>query len=586
MLALVSFVFFTGLVGALTYWLTRGREIETAVGYFLAGRSLSAGVVAGSLLLTNLSTEQLVGLNGSAFADGLCVMAWEVIAGVSLVMLAIFFLPRYLAKGVTTIPEFLAGRFDDTTRILTNLIFVAAYTLLLLPIILYTGATGLIDILDLQALTELKRPVLLWGAVWLIGTLGSIYAIFGGLRSVAISDTLNGFGLLVGGVLIAYLALEKVGGGEAWTGLTTLREAHPEKFRSLGTADTSIPWPTLATGVLLLNLFYWTTNQQIIQRTFAARSLAEGQKGVLLAACFKIMAPLILVLPGIIAFHLDSRGELFNSLQLADFEEQVDQAFTREVTADPALGGLPAEQVEQWKSERLFQTKKDKGYGTLVSAVLPKWLTGFFAAAIVGAILSSFNSVLNSVVTLVSLDAYRKYLRPQATEHQTVRVGRIFGTTVALAAMTIAPLLAGQDSIFGYLQKMNGLYAAPIFAVVLVGMFTRRVPAFAANLALVLGVATIATVYFAPAVTGPLARINGFHFLGLVFVGLVGLMLLIGRFAPRAEAPDLLGAGEAGQDLPRAAAGSAVPMEPWRWTLPAGGLLVAIVISIYAWFAF
>jgi uncharacterized sodium:solute symporter family permease YidK len=212
--------------------------------------------------------------------------------------------------------------------------------------------------------------------VWLIGTLGSIYAIFGGLRSVAISDTLNGFGLLVGGVLIAYLALEKVGGGEAWTGLTTLREAHPEKFRSLGTADTSVPWPTLATGVLLLNLFYWTTNQQIIQRTFAARSLAEGQKGVLLAACFKIMAPLILVLPGIIAFHLDSRGELFNSLQLADFAEQVDQAFTREVTADPALGGLPAEQVEQWKSERLFQTKKDKGYGTLVSAVPRVLATG------------------------------------------------------------------------------------------------------------------------------------------------------------------------------------------------------------------
>lgn len=581
MFAIASFVFFTGMVGALTYRLTHGKEIGTAVGYFLAGRSLTAGVVAGSLLLTNLSTEQLVGLNGSAFADGLCVMAWEVIAGVSLVMLAIFFLPRYLAKGITTVPEFLAGRFNDTTRVLTNLIFVAAYTLLLLPIILYTGATGLIDILDLQALTELKRSTLLWGAVWLIGTLGSIYAIFGGLRSVAVSDTINGFGLLIGGVLIAYLALEKVGDGEVWTGLTTLRESHPEKFRSLGTADTSVPWPTLATGVLLLNLFYWTTNQQIIQRTFAAKSLAEGQKGVLLAACFKILAPLILVLPGIIAFHLDSRGELFNSFQLSDFEEQVDLAFERESAADP--GAFVNVSEQDWKAERLFQTKKDKGYGTLVSAVLPKWLTGFFAAAIVGAILSSFNSVLNSVVTLVSLDAYRRYLRPQATERQTVRVGRIFGTTVAIAAMTIAPLLAGQDSIFGYLQKMNGLYAAPIFSVVLVGMFTRRVPAFAANLALVLGVTVIAVVYFAPGFAGPLATINGFHFLGLVFVCLVGLMLALGQFAPRQGEPAIATGEDPGAPV---ASTDFVPMEPWRWTIPVGGLLVAIVVGIYAWFAF
>jgi len=574
MLAVISFIFFTGLVGLLTYLLTRGKETETAVGYFLAGRSLTAGFVAGSLLLTNLSTEQLVGLNGSAFADGLSVMAWEVIAGVSLVFLAIFFLPRYLAKGVTTVPEFLAGRFDDTTRVLTNFIFVAAYTLLLLPIILYTGATGLIDVLDMQALTEIKRSTLLWGSVWLIGILGSIYAIFGGLRTVAVSDTLNGFGLLAGGVLIAYLALEKVGAGDPVAGLTILRDTHPEKFRSLGAADSSVPWQTLATGVLLLNLFYWTTNQQIIQRTFAAKSLAEGQKGVLLAACFKIMAPLILILPGIIAFHLDSRDELFNSLQLTEFREQVDLAYGKEMANN--AGAVSGVSEAEWKAKKLFETKKDKGYGTLVSAVLPWWLRGFFAAAIVGAILSSFNSVLNSVVTLVSLDAYRRYLRPQASEQQTVRVGRIFGTTVAIAAMVIAPMLAGQDSIFGYLQKMNGLYAAPIFAVVLVGMFTRHVPAFAANLALVGGVGLIGFVYFAPTAAGPLAAMNGFHFLGLVFAILVGFMLLMGRVAPRQT---IAVVGDP------ADVSYAVPMQPWRWTVPAGSLLVAIVVAIYLWFA-
>jgi len=578
MLAVVSFIFFTGLVGLFTYILTRGKETGTTVGYFLAGRSLTAGFVAGSLLLTNLSTEQLVGLNGAAFADGLVVMAWEVIAGVSLVILAIFFLPRYLAKGITTVPEYLAGRFNDTTRVLTNFIFVAAYTLLLLPIILYTGATGLIDVLDLQVLTEMSRTTLLWGAVWMIGILGSIYAIFGGLRTVAVSDTLNGFGLLAGGVLIAYLGLEKVGGGDVLAGLTTLRQEHPEKFQSLGGAETSVPWQTLATGVLLLNLFYWTTNQQIIQRTFAAKSLAEGQKGVLLAACFKIMAPLILILPGIIAFHLDSRDELFNSLQLTEFQSQVDAAYQHESAANPEAIATVSE--ADWKAAKLFDTKKDKGYGTLVSAVLPWWMRGFFAAAIVGAILSSFNSVLNAVVTLVSLDAYRRYIRPDASERQTVRVGRIFGTTVAIAAMTIAPMLAGQDSIFGYLQKMNGLYAAPIFAVVLVGMFTRKVPAFAANLALLIGVASIAIVYFAPAVAGPLAAMNGFHFLGLVFAALVGLMLLLGQIFPRKIAAAAVDA-----DGRVAEVVYAVPMEPWRFAVPGGSLLVIIVVAIYVWFA-
>lgn len=580
MLAIGSFIFFTGLVGLLTYLLTRGQETESAEGYFLAGRGLTAGVIAGSLLLTNLSTEQLVGLNGAAFADGLAVMAWEVIAGASLVAMAIIFLPRYLATGITTIPQYLAGRFGETTRVITNLIFVSAYMLILLPIILYTGATGLIDVLDLQSFTGWKRPTLLWGAVWLIGILGSLYAIFGGLRTVAISDTINAFGLLVGGALIAYLALRHVGDGGAWEGLRTLRASHPEKFRSLGASDSSVPWHTLGTGVLLLNLFYWTTNQQIIQRTFAAKSLAEGQKGVLLAAGFKILAPLILVLPGIIAYHLDSRGELFQPVHLDALADEVEQAYALAAATDPE--SLAEISPRQWKEDKLAAAKQDKGYGRLVSVVLPWWLGGFFAAAMVGAILSSFNSVLNAVVTLVSLDAYGKFIRPQATERQTVRVGRIFGTVAALAAMSVAPLLASQDSIFGYLQKMNGLYFIPIFAVLLVGMFNRRVPGSAANLALLLGVGVIAWAYFAPADwSGWLGQMHEFHMLGLVFASLVTLLLIAGLGASARA-----GAGPAADVVQGETEDAApVPMQPWRFALPAGGLLIGIVAVIYIYFA-
>ncbi|WP_164102166.1 solute:sodium symporter family transporter [Candidatus Laterigemmans baculatus] len=598
MFTFITFLLFTGLVGLLTWLMTRHRELDTADGYFLAGRSLGAGVIAGSLLLTNLSTEQLVGLNGSAFQDGLSVMAWEVIAGLSLVVMAIFFLPRYLARGITTIPEFLAGRFDPTTQAITNAIFILAYMLILLPIILYSGAMGLKEILDLSALTGIESDAaLLWLTVWVIGVIGSIYAIFGGLRSVAISDTLNGFGLLVGGTMISYLGLRLIGDGSMWAGLETLRTANPEKFRSLGDHGSSVPWPTLFSGVLLLNLFYWTTNQQIIQRTFAAKTLAHGQRGVLLAACFKILSPLILVLPGIIAFHL---------------------FVTSPETVAVVEGAAVAEQTA---------TRPDEAYGRLVKLVLPDAFTGFFAAVMVGAILSSFNSALNATATLFSLGVYRTHLHPGASDHQTVRAGRWFGTAIAIGAMLTAPMLAGQESIFGYLQKMNGLYFIPIFAVVLMGMFTRRTPALAANVALIVGVVAIAVGYFVPGPAGWLAAtMHEFHFLGLVFVSLIALMGAVALVAPAPSAegasrstrelqedrPAVAGRapeassnpyrtpeplepleGERGLGADRSRASERAPatpppldMTPWPYAKPAGIVLAAIVLGIYLWFAF
>lgn len=572
MLTFLTFLFFTGLVGLLTWLLTRNKELDSADGYFLAGRSLGAGVIAGSLLLTNLSTEQLVGLNGSAFKDGLAVMAWEVIAGVSLVVMAIFFLPRYLSRGIATIPEFLAGRFDGITRTLTDGIFILAYMLILLPIVLYSGAMGLREILDLRALTGIESDTtLLWLTVWTIGIIGSIYAIFGGLRSVAVSDTLNGFGLLVGGLIISYLGLQLVGEGDAWGGLEVLRENNPEKFVSLGADDSSVPWHTLFSGVLLLNLFYWTTNQQIIQRTFAAKTLAHGQRGVLLAATFKILAPIILVLPGIIAFHVFSTGE--NAAEL----------------------------------------RPDQAYGRLVKLVLPDALTGFFAAVMVGAILSSFNSALNATATLFSLGVYRNYLHKHASDRETVKAGKIFGTVIAIGAMVTAPLLAGQDSIFAYLQKMNGLYFIPIFAVVLVGLLTQHVPAIAANIALIVGVAAIAIGYFLPGPAAWLASmgIHEFHFLGIVFLFLVNMMLLIGALKPRrvhdrvvvhTEREDRAISANAGpyappqqameddeeileDSMPVEAYKPPIDMTPWPWAIPSGIALVVVVLAIYIWFA-
>ncbi len=648
-LILGSFVFFTGLVGLLTWILTRKDRHDTSAGYFLAGRALTGGYIAGSLMLTNLSTEQLVGLNGDAFADGLCVMAWEVVAGMSLVVMALFFLPRYLKSGIATVPQFLEKRFNEATRTITTLIFIVAYAGILLPIILYTGATGLSGILNMKDLLGISSDAgVLWFSVWLIGLIGSLYAIFGGLRTVAVSDTLNGFGLLVGGLLIAWFGLSAINPDAPLSALSEIRHADPEKFNSLGGPEQSVPFSTLFTGVLLLNLFYWCTNQQIIQRTFGASTLAEGQKGVLLAGLLKILAPIILVLPGIIAFYLfgrvladgqalvvkdvtgrktsavvltvqnendqKSKEEILHGeaalerLNVRSFDEarqrvgqtieRDDEKLTINKVVSPnvviAAGKQGSEYLKpgDYKRVREFGREAEaetdaqepkspqvigppdrvKAYGLLVRSVLPKPLVGFFAAVMVGAILSSFNSALNSTATLFSLGVYQHMIHPDANEEQVIRSGKWFGWIIAIAAMSTAPLLAGQESIFGYLQKMNGLYFIPIFSVVLMGIVHRRVPSAAANTALVVGFTAIVLGYFVPPFSGWAKGIHDFHFLGLVFASLVLLMFVWAKVAPLQEPWEQTYSGD-------------VDLTPWKPAKIFGLLLVLVVLTLYIAFA-
>jgi len=535
LVTILSFLFFTALVGLLTWLITRKDDHASSQGYFLAGRTLTFPLIAGSLLLTNLSTEQMVGLNGAAYTDGLCVMVWEVVCVVALVFMAWFFLPRFLKSGVATVPEYLEIRFDHQTQVITNIIFLLAYVGILLPIILYTGARGMIDILDVSSMLGSLPETLgmttdtlsLWLIVWIVGIIGSIYALFGGLRTVAVSDTLNGIGLLVGGFLITGYALSMLGGdGGISAGATLLLDQQKDRFNSVGSASTSVPFGAIFSGIFLLNLFYWTTNQQIIQRTFGASSLAEGQKGVLLTGALKLLGPLYLVVPGMIAYSVFSGQTI----------------------------------------------KPDKAYGMLVSKVLPTPLTGFFAAVMIGAILSSFNSALNSSCTLFSLGLYKSVLKKNASEQSVVNSGKIFGWIVAIVSMALAPLLANTTSIFGYLQKMNGIYFIPIFAVVVIGMVSRRVPPIAAKLALIAGFVVIAVGYFVSPFSIIVASLHEFHFLGLVFAWLLILMLVIGEIKPQAIEFEQVDVG-------------AVDMTPWRLAKPVGMILIATVFTIYATFA-
>ena len=546
-----SFLLFTGLVAFLTWFMTRKNNYESNDGFFLAGRSLTFPFIAGSLLLTNLSTEQMVGLNGDAFTDGLSVMAWEVMAVVALVMMALFFLPKFLRAGITTVPEFLAQRFNRRAELICNIIFLSAYAVILLPIILYTGARGMLDVLDLHSMIGFTSDTqALWCLVIVVAVIGSLYAIWGGLSTCAISDTLNGIGLLAGGLIITYYAFYALGGtpdptgtilpgsGDFSRGISTfVEEAEATgRLNSIGSNDAKTPFFSLFTGIFLINTFYWCTNQQIIQRTFGAKSLGEGQKGVLLTGFLKLLGPIYLVVPGIIAAIMVTKG--FNLANIG---------------ADGVLSS-------------------DKAYGSLVNFVLPDWLTGFFAAVLLGAILSSFNSALNSTCTLFSLGIYKGLICKDAPDHKVVKTGRWFGVIITVISVIVAPLLAETGGIFGYLQKMNAIYFIPILTVVVVGMMTKKVPAFAAEIALIAGIVLIAMGYFVPPFNKIPEYMNEYHFVALVFLILVVFMLLAGKFAPRKVPYEPLDA-------------KATDMTPWKYAVHTGVVLLLIVAAIYIFFA-
>lgn len=521
---IITFIGFTALVAVLSYYWTRGTDEHHSEGYFLGGRSLTAPVIAGSLLLTNLSTEQIVGLTGQAYSEGILVMAWETLAAIAIVVTALVLLPRYLRSGISTIPGFLEERYDAQTKTITSLLFLSGYVIVLLPIVLYSGALALSTMFDVPRLLGVSETSALWITVWAIGIVGSVYAIFGGLKAVAVSDTINAVGLFLGGLLVPIFGLMAIGGGSIWGGLSVLWRENPEKFEAMGGPEASVPFATIFTGMMLVQLFYWGTNQAIIQRALGAKNLIEGQKGLLYAAVMKILGPIIVVLPGIIAWHY--------------FE-----------------GGLEV---------------ADHAYPRLVTEVLPFPLRGFFAAVLFGAILSSFNSGLNSSVTLFGVDIYRQYFKKDASDAQVVDAGKKFGWLLAIASMIIAPFIANApQGLFGYLQEVNGCYSIPILTIILVGIFDRHVPPIAAKIGLASGVGLYILSQFVlkPAV-GAENYPHFLHVMAILFVLNVCIMLLIGRARPMVPAY-----------APRDS--HAVDMTPWSAARPMGLVIVAIVVSTY-----
>lgn len=547
MLSIISFIGFTSLVAVIAWYATRNTNENTADGYYLGGRSLGAITIAGSLLLTNLSAEQIVGLNGQSFTEGILVMAWETLAAIALVVTAIWFLPKYMKKGITTIPEFIEGRFDENTKAMLSILFLIAFGVVLLPTILYAGSKAFITMFELPETLGVSETATYWICVWSIGLIGIVYAIYGGLKAVAVSDLVNAVGLLIGGLLIPYFGLKMISDDSSISGgISKLWVENQDKFDVTGDITSSIPVGTIFTGIMIAQMYYWGTNQSILQRVFAAKSLKEGQKGVMLAALVKFLIPVIVVLPGIIAYNM----------------------FGSELT------------------------DADAAYPELVRRVLPGSLLGFFAAVLFGAILSSFNSLLNSSATLFGFDLYKKFFNSNATDLQTVKAGKRFGLGLAIVSMSIAPFIGyAPDGLFSYIQQALGSLSVPILAVVLVGILTKKVPAIGAKVVLIGGVVMylISLLGLGPnMVNAALAKAESdgitdiaqlaiikaeayphyLHIMGILFVVNIVIMLIFGLVKPKTV-----------EYIPEVT--DVIDTTPWKYAYVVGAIITALVLSTY-----
>lgn len=517
----LSFLFFTGLVGLITYLRTRKNNLRSTKGYFLADNSLNGWVIAGSLMLTNLSAANFTGMTANVYKGNLSPIAWTVTVIPPLIYFCAILLPTFLKGGFTTIPEFLENRFDKSTRRIIAIMFLFSYILSAMPVALYGGAIAINHLFDIPQSFGLADETAIWVVVFCLGTIGSVYALFGGLKGVAVSDTLNGVGLLIGGALVFFIGVYMVGDHDFIAGARIILTKNTEILDAIGDEVDGIPFSVLFTGMLLHNLYFWSTNQYIVQRTLGARSLKEGQKGVMIASFFKVLNIFYIAMPGVIAYHLYGPNHFENA---------------------------------------------DWVYPTLVRDIMPNMFVGFFAAVIFGAVLSTFNSVLNSSVTIFALDIYKPLFGKGMDDHTIIQRSKRFGVAMAIIAMIIAPfIMYFPEGIFTFMVKIDSLFGAPIFMVMLLGYFSKKTPPFAVNLCigLFLLVYTSLMFFIKP-------EMHYLHYMAILFVVFISLALLIGHFKPHANKPEFRSIGPEGVDL-----------TPWKHFKTVSIIATLLMIATY-----
>lgn len=501
---IASFVGFLVLVFAVSLAASRRKKVATE-DYFLAGRELRWWLIGISLIASNISTEHFVGLAGRGYALGLAIASYEWMAAVTMVVVALFFLPKFLRAGIFTMPEYLEYRYDAGARSIMAFFMMLAYVFVALATVLYSGALVLEAVIGLDVIT----------GIWIIGALSGLYVTYGGLRAVVWTELIQGTALLLGALLVFVLSLDAIGG---WGEFTTLsaRKLHTV----LPWNDPEMPWLAVFVGGLWIpNLFYWGLNQFITQRALAARSLADGQRGTLFAAAIKVSIPFLIVMPGIMAVHL-----------YPDVIKTPDQA-----------------------------------YPVLIRELVPPGLLGIMLAALFGAVLSTFESLLNSAATIFSLDIYQRHWRPSAEPAQLLRVGRWATLVLFLVGCLWAPIVGRAGSVFQYIQMFWGFISPGIVAAFVVGMVSPRTPPLAAKGAMLLGIPVYGLLlWFLPGVAF-------LHHMAITFLVVVAYMWIVTALRPLAAA----------RVLP---VKEGLSLEPARHAGLLGGLVVAAVAALYLYF--
>lgn len=435
------FIAYAILILFMGLWMSRDKKghQKNAQDYFLASKSLPWWAIGTSLIAANISAEQFIGMSGSGFAVGLAISSYEWMAAITLLIVGKYFLPIFIEKGIYTIPEFVEKRFSTNLKTILAVFWVALYIFVNITSVLYLGALAMNTVMGVN---------MTWAIIGL-AMFAAAYSIYGGLSSIAWTDSIQVVFLIIGGLATTYLALNTVSGGSGmWEGLGIIYDKAPKKFDMIleksNPEYVNLPGiGVLIGGLWVANLYYWGFNQYIIQRALAAKSLKEAQKGIVLAAFLKILLPFIVVIPGIAAYVIVNDPEILARLG-----------------ADGLINIPSLEEA-------------DKSYPWLIQ-FLPTGLKGLAFVALSAAIVSSLASMLNSTSTIFTMDIYKQYINKNPSDKTTVKVGRLTCLAALIIGVLVAPLLGNLNQAFQFIQEYTGLVSPGILAVFLLGLFWKK----------------------------------------------------------------------------------------------------------------
>ncbi|MGN6617354.1 MAG: solute:sodium symporter family transporter [Ilyomonas sp.] len=506
--------------------LYKRQKSKTTISLFFADKRLGFFSIGCALYFTNISATEFIGGSQSAYINNMSVMAWGVSSVFAMLIVSEYIIPVYLRSKMLTTPDFLEKRYDSSTKKLVSVMFLISYIANVLPIILYGGAVAVNGLFHFSDQWGFDYFSIICILIFCVALIGLIYSVTGGLKVIVVSDILLAIGLFVSGLLFLYFAFRHLGNGSFEHGIHTIVSFHQHHLNSIGNSKDAVPFYTLFTGMLIINLFYWGTEQVIVQQALAGKSLIDIQKGIALAAFGKLLGPLLFIIPGVIAVHV--------------------------------IPGI-ANSVEVFPRS--------------VSLVTPPVITGIIGSVMFGSVVTAFSATLNSASTLFILNIYKPYKERKAkqlTEANILRTAKQFEILVCLLAICIAPLIFFvKDDFYTYIQKVSGCFSVPIFTVMICGFLTKWITPFAAKI----GLFFCAAGYI---ITELLLKLDlhYLHVLFVLFLLTILIMAVISKLFPSKLEREL-------KDSPP----SFTPLKPWKYRYFVAGLLLLLMILMFIIFS-